>query len=189
VANATVTIPELPEREVEVMHDELRVRTAASRRLLPAGGREDHRPLHTGGAIAEHRSVLLVLSVADAEGVELRCRRRAEIDGPARGRRELSSSRTSSPARARLPEGDCAGPRSSCSDRWLEHPEVRPLPLHDIIAAPAAVGDEHDHAHHGHDHHPPSGAAAAELDTRSETPEIPHDPTPTIPRAASPPPS
>jgi trigger factor len=188
VANATVTIPELlVEREVEVMHDELRVRLAEqgieeAAYLLAVEKTIDQ--LHTEWREpAEHRvKVLLVLSaVADAEGVEASdAAVQAEIDR-ARARSAenpklisyFESPRGRAYLKATLRRTEVV---ELLVDRWLEaHPEVGPLPhLHDsqeAVAASAAVGDEHDHAHHGHDHHPPSGAAAAELDTRSETQE------------------
>ena len=188
MANATVTIPELlVEREVEVMHDELRVRLAEqgieeAAYLLAVEKTIDQ--LHTEWREpAEHRvKVLLVLSaVADAEGVEASdAAVQAEIDR-ARARSAenpklisyFESPRGRAYLKATLRRTEVV---ELLVDRWLEaHPEVGPLPhLHDsqeAVAAPAAVGDEHDHAHHGHDHDPPSGAAAAELDTRSETQE------------------
>ncbi len=188
VANATVTIPELlVEREVEVMHDELRVRLAeqgieeaaylqAVEKTIDQLHTEWHEP-------AEHRvKVLLVLSaVADAEGVEASdAAVQAEIDR-ARARNAenpklisyFESPRGRAYLKATLRRTEVV---ELLVDRWLEaHPEVGPLPhLHDsqeAVAAPAALGDEHDHAHQGHDHDQPSGDAAAELDARPEPQE------------------
>ena len=178
VANATVTIPDLlVEREVEVMHDELRVRLAeqgieeaaylqAVEKTLDQLHAEWRDP-------AEHRvKVLLVLSaVADAEGVEASDEAlQAEIDR----------------ARARSPENPklisyFESPRGRAYlkatlrrtevvellvDRWLEaHPEVGPLPhLEDSPEAMAPAGFagdlDHDH-HHGHDDDSPVSADAA----------------------------
>jgi len=189
VANATVTIPDLlVEREVEVMHDELRVRLAEQgieeAAYLQAVEKTIDQ-LHTEWREpAEHRvKVLLVLSaVADAEGVEASDEAvQAEIDR----------------ARARNPENPklisyFESPRGRAYlqatlrrtevvellvDRWLEaHPEVGPLPhLEDgpeAVAAPAGLGDDDGHHHHhDHDHDggPDEGTATAE--PKPESPE------------------
>ena len=185
VANATVTIPDLlVEREVEVMHDELRVRLAEQgieeAAYLQAVEKTIDQ-LHTEWREpAEHRvKVLLVLSaVADAEGVEASDEAvQAEIDR----------------ARARNPENPklisyFESPRGRAYlkstlrrtevvellvDRWLEaHPEVGPLPhLEDgpeAVAAPAAIAHEHDHHHHGSE---PDEGAVAEAPTEPEPQE------------------
>ena len=186
VANATVTIPELLiEREIEVMHDELRVRLAEQgieeAAYLQAVEKTIDQ-LHTEWREpAEHRvKVLLVLSaVADAEGVEASDEAvQAEIDR-ARGRNPenpklisyFESPRGRAYLKATLRRTEVV---ELLVDRWLEaHPEVGSLPhLHDsqeAVMAPAALGDEHDHAHHGHDQ--PSGEAVSELDARPQPQE------------------
>ena len=187
VANATVTIPELlVEREVEVMHDELRVRLAEQgieeAAYLQAVGKTIDQ-LHTEWhEPAEHRvKVLLVLSaVADAEGVEASdAAVQAEIDR-ARARNPenpklisyFESARGRAYLKATLRRTQVV---ELLVDRWLEaHPEVGPLPhledSQEVVAAPGALGDAHDHTHHGHDrdHDQLSGAAAARRDAGPE---------------------
>jgi trigger factor len=174
VANATVTIPELlVDREVEVMHDELRVRLAeqgieeaaylqAVEKTIDQLHAEWREP-------AEHRvKVLLVLSaVADAEGVEASDEAaEAEIDR-ARARNPenpklisyFESPRGRAYLRATLRRTEVV---ELLVDRWLEaHPEVGPLThLEDspeAVAAPADIAHEHDHDHVGAE---PEDAAA-----------------------------
>ncbi|MGZ6295379.1 MAG: trigger factor [Candidatus Limnocylindrales bacterium] len=141
VANASVEIPDaLVDREVEVMHDELRVRLAEQgigyEEYLKVTERDDAKIHAEYREPAEHRvKVLLVLSaIAEAEKVTVddaeveaevaRARTRytnnpklvSYFDSP-RGRSYLSSTLR----RSRVVEG--------LVDRWLEaHPEVGPLP-------------------------------------------------------------
>ena len=141
VANATVEIPDtLIDREVEVMHDELRVRLAEQGigydEYLKVTERDDAKIHAESREPAEHRvKVLLVLSaVAEAEKVTVddaeveaevaRARSRytnnpkliSYFDSP-RGRSYLNSTLR----RSRVVEG--------LVDRWLEaHPDVGPLP-------------------------------------------------------------
>ncbi len=141
VANATVEVPDLlVDREVEVMHDELRVRLAeqgiAYEEYLKVTDRDDAKLHAEYRQPAEHRvKVLLVLSaVADAEEVavpdadveaEVARARTRYTSNPklvsyfdsARGRSYLSSTLR----RSRVVEG--------LVDRWLvAHPEIGALP-------------------------------------------------------------
>ncbi|MGH2408548.1 MAG: trigger factor, partial [Candidatus Limnocylindrales bacterium] len=153
VANASLVVPDLlVEREVEVMHDELKVRLAEQgideATYLKVTGK-DEAQLHTEWREpAEHRvKVMLVLSaVADAESVTIpdadveaeveRARLRNPANpklvgylGSARGRAYLRSTLR----RSRVVE--------ALVDRWLlAHPEVGPLPHleDDSPAAPSA---------------------------------------------------
>ncbi len=140
VSNATLEVPDLlVEQEVEVMHDELRMRLAEQGIPYEEYARitgKDDAALHAEyGEPAEHRvKVLLVLSkIADQEGLEISeqeidaeiARARARYtDNPrlvgyfesARGRSYLRSTMR----RTRIVE--------RLVDRWLEaHPEVGPL--------------------------------------------------------------
>ena len=140
VANATLEVPELlVEQEVEVMHDELRMRLAEQGIPYEEYARitgKDDAALHAEyREPAEHRvRVLLVLSkIADQEGLEISgqeidaeiARARARYtDNPrlvgyfesARGRSYLRSTMRRTQIVERL------------VDRWLEaHPEVGPL--------------------------------------------------------------
>ncbi|MET1232104.1 MAG: trigger factor [Candidatus Limnocylindrales bacterium] len=179
VANATVTIPELlVEREVEVMHDELRVRLAEQgieeAAYLQAVEKTIDQLHAEWRDPAEHRvKVLLVLSaVADAEGVEASDEAvQAEIDR-ARGRNPenpkliayFESPRGRAYLKATLRRTEVV---ELLVDRWLAaHPEIGPLPhLEDsseAVAVPVGVGDEGEHHHH-HDHDgEPKGGAASE---------------------------
>jgi trigger factor len=141
VANATVDVPDvLIEREIEVMHDELRVRLAEQgigyEEYLKVTERDDAALHAEYRAPAEHRvKVLLVLSaIAEREQVEVgeaeveaeiaRARQRytanpkllAYFDSP-RGRAYLHSTLRRTKVVEQLVE------------RWLaEHPEAGPLP-------------------------------------------------------------
>jgi trigger factor len=167
VANATVDIPDLlVEREVEVMHDELRVRLAEQSieeaAYLQAVEKTSDQLHAEWREPAAHRvKVLLVLSaVADAEGVEVedaavqveieRARERnpgnpkliSYFESP-RGRAYLRATLR----RTRVVE--------TLVDRWLAaHPEVGPLPhLEDApeaVAAPGGLLDDDHHHHHSH---------------------------------------
>ena len=150
VANATLEVPDvLIEREVEVMHDELRVRLAEQgigyEEYLKVTGRDDAALHAEYRAPAEQRvKVLLVLSaIAEREQVEVseaeveaeiaRARQRytanpkllAYFDSP-RGRAYLHSTLRRTKVVEQLVE------------RWLaEHPEHGPLPH--LEEEPAAV--------------------------------------------------
>jgi trigger factor len=153
VANASLIVPDLLiEREVEVMHDELRVRLAEQgideATYLKVTGKDEAQLHAEWREPAEHRvKVMLVLSaVADAEGVtvpdadvqaEIERARLRNPENPklvgyfasARGRAYLRSTLR----RSRVVE--------ALVDRWLlAHPEVGPLPHleDDSPAAPSA---------------------------------------------------
>jgi len=141
VANATLDVPDLLiEREVEVMHDELRVRLAEQGigydEYLKVTGRDDaalHAEYH---APAEHRvKVLLVLSaIADQEGIEVED---AEIEAEIARAREryakqpkllayFDSARGRSYLRSTMRRTKVV---EELVDRWLAaHPEAGPLP-------------------------------------------------------------
>jgi trigger factor len=179
VANSTVDIPDLlVEREVEVMHDELRVRLAeqgieeaAYLQAVEKTSDELHAEWRDP---AEHRvKVLLVLSaVADAEGVEASDEAvQAEIDRA----RERSPENPKLIAYFDSPRGRAylratlrrTAVVESLVDRWLAaHPEVGPLPhLEDspgAAAEPGVMAHDHDHDHGAHDHHDHATAAQPE---------------------------
>jgi trigger factor len=149
VTNATVEVPELLiDREVEVMHDELRVRLAEQgigyEEYLKVTEKDDASLHAEYREPAEKRvkTLLVISAIADAEGVEVpdeaieaevaRSRERYKdnpklleyVDSP-RGRSYIRSTLR----RSRTVEG--------LIDRWLEaHPEVGPVPhLEDEPAA------------------------------------------------------
>ncbi|HMJ81195.1 MAG TPA: trigger factor, partial [Candidatus Dormibacteraeota bacterium] len=141
VANATLDVPDLLiEREVEVMHDELRVRLAEQgigyEEYLKVTGRDDAALHAEYRAPAEHRvKVLLVLSaIADQEGIEVED---AEIEAEIARAREryakqpkllayFDSARGRSYLRSTMRRTKVV---EELVDRWLAaHPEAGPLP-------------------------------------------------------------
>jgi trigger factor len=156
VANATLEVPDvLVEQEVEVMHDELRLRLAEQG--IPYAeyeritGKDDAALHEEYREPAEHRvKVLMVLSkIADQEGLEIA---EAEIEA------EIARARTRYADNPRLlgyfeSERGRSYLRSTMRrtqvverlvDRWLEaHPEVGPLPhLEDDSAAAGLPGGD-----------------------------------------------
>jgi len=141
VANATLELPDLLiEREVEVMHDELRVRLAEQgigyEEYLKVTGRDDAALHAEYREPAEHRvKVLLVLSaIADQEGIEVED---AEIEAEIARAREryakqpkllayFDSARGRSYLRSTMRRTKVV---EELVDRWLAaHPEAGPLP-------------------------------------------------------------
>ena len=155
VANATVALPDLlVEREIEVMHDELRLRLAEQgidEATYLKVIEKDEAQLHADRrGPAEHRvKVLLVLAaVADAEGVEVpEAAVDAEIER-ARSRnpespklvRYFESARGRAYLRSTLRRSRVV---ETLVDRWLaDHPEIGPVPHleADDSAVPAPSG-------------------------------------------------
>lgn len=155
VANATLEVPDiLVEQEVEVMHDELRMRLAEQgipyEEYARVTGKDDAALHAEYRGPAEHRvKVLLVLSkIAETEGVQVpdgeieaevgRARRRYTnnprlveyFDSP-RGRSYLRSTMRRTQVVERL------------IDRWLEaHPDVGPIPHLEDDPAMASPGSD-----------------------------------------------
>jgi trigger factor len=187
VSNATVEVPDvLVDREVEVMHDELKVRLAGQR----IGYEEYLRAIEKDEAtvLAEYRepaqqrvkTLLVLTAIAEQEGVEVSdAEVEAEItrseqsgeDSP-KLREYLRSPRGRAYVRSTLRRSKTV---ETLVDRWLEaHPEAPQVRhLHGDDAAPgggalSAEGhpvDAHEHDHdHDHDHGDHAAADAPTLE-------------------------
>lgn len=154
VANATVELPELlVDREVEVMHDELRVRLAEQGigydEYLKVTEKDD-AALHAEyrePASRRVKTLLVVSAIADAEGIEVSDSDvEAEIARAAERYRDnpkllayIQSARGRSYVRSTLRRSRTV---ESLVERWLaEHPEVGEVPhLHDE-PAPTTIAE------------------------------------------------
>ena len=151
VANATVDIPDLMiDQEVEVMHDELRMRLAEQgigyEEYQRVTGKDDaalHRE-YREPAEGRVKNLLVLSAVADAEGVEVAD---ADVEAEiAKARRQydknpklvayFESQRGRTYLRTTLRRTRVI---EDIIDRWLaEHPEIGPVPHLEDAAAPGA---------------------------------------------------
>ncbi|MBA2254375.1 MAG: trigger factor [Chloroflexi bacterium] len=187
VSNATVELSDLlVDREVEVMHDELKVRLAGQRigyeEYLRAIEKDEATVLREYREPAEQRvkTLLVLTAIAEQEGIEVGdpeidaevARSAASGDDSPKLLEYLRSPRGRAYVRSTLRRSKTV---ETLVDRWLdahpEAPQVRHLHRHEDGGPVGEDGShqahvhDHDHEHRGDDSHDQGGEEAAEAPT------------------------